>query len=132
MTDKEVADEQSRDEFKQSAEASQIAIKSGSVALWSFMIGMWKWIERQHPFVQLIFTLPAAYAIQSVFTPLADRFYTIFWGQPVVIEGSLHISGIPIPVSWMFYIVLLLVAVTMMSNHRNKKQIQELRSELSE
>ena len=40
MTDKEVADDKSRNEFKQSAEASQIAVKSGSIALWSFIVGM--------------------------------------------------------------------------------------------
>jgi len=132
MTDKESPDDESRNEFKQSTEASKVAIKSGSVAIWSFIAGLWKWIERQHPFVQLIFTLPVAYAMQAVFTPFADWFYTIFWEQPVVIEGYLYISGIPIPVSWMFYILLLLLVVTMLSNHHNKKQIQELRSELSE
>ena len=132
MTDQEISNDKDHDEFKQSAEASEVAIKNGGVALWNFLKGMWNWIERQHPFVQLIFTLPVAYAMRLVFTPFANWFYTIFWEMPVTIEGSLHISGIPIPLSWMIYIIVLLLALSMVSSYQNKKQIQELQSELSE
>jgi hypothetical protein len=132
VTDKDPSNDKDRDEFKRSAEVLEVAIKNGAVALWNFLKGIWKSIERQHPFVQLIFTLPVAYAIRLVFTPLANWFYTIFWEMPVPIRGSLHISGLPLPLSWMIYIIVLLLILTMASNYHNKKQLQELQSELSE
>ena len=132
MSDKEVSSDEDSDEFKKSMEASEKAIKSSGVALWNFAKGSWEWVERQNPFVQLLFTLPVAKALEIIFTPFASWFYLTFWEKPVIISGSLYVSGLPIPLSWTIYVIFGLLYLSMRSNYRNRKRIQELEEKLSE
>lgn len=98
--------------------------------LWHFLHWFWLWVWKQHPFIQAIISIPITVITIRVAKIFAEGIYSTFWAKAIPINGSLYVTGLPVPISIAMYFLLTLLIMTMLSNHQNRKEIKELRKEI--
>ncbi|MCU4926641.1 hypothetical protein OB905_11720 [Halobacteria archaeon AArc-dxtr1] len=109
------------------ADASLYVLKGSSHAFWGF----WEWVREKHPLVQAIIALPITWLLTEIAGLFAETFYSTFWGREVIIDGTIHVSNLPVPVSVAIYFLLVITAVTMFSAHMNYREIERLKKEIA-
>ena len=120
----------SSDELKESVGAFWTAGANLFRALQHFLRWFWVWVQEQHPFVQAIVSLPITFLTIRIADIFAKGIYTTFWVKSIPVNGSLYVTGLPVPISVAIYFLLVLLIITMLSNHRNRKEIESLKERI--
>lgn len=124
-------EENSTDDLREYIRSFSVMFVSLFVGLWYLLRGSWRWVEEQHPFIQALVSMPIIYLAWHIFPPIAEGVYTLFWGQQVVIGGSLYVTGLPVPISIAIYFLLVLLVVTMFSNHKTRRELIDLKDQMN-
>ena len=128
--DSKTRESNSSEDIKVSVDAFQKADGNLFKGLLHLLRGFWVWVREQHPFVQAIITLPLTFIVTRIADIFAEGIYTTFWAKSIPVNGSLHVTGLPVPISIAIYFLLILLAITMVSNYNNQKEIERLKSQI--
>lgn len=130
MANRDQSENSASDDLKESLKSFSVMAASAVIGVFYFFRWAWRGIEEQHPVIQTILLAPVPFVLYTLIQPIAEPIYSLFWVSQVSINGSLYLTGLPVPVSIAIYFLLVLLLTTMFSNYRTQQELENLRKRI--